>query len=81
MALEAVLWSQGECNADLGFRHNQSGYYSCAFPKMIDAWRSAFKAPDALFAFQVLPACTRTRNLPLLVNSGASLIGCLSSQM
>jgi len=58
LALSAILWSQGECNADTHFHPNQTAYYACAFPKMIDAWRSALNAPasDLLFAFEVLPA-------------------------
>ena len=52
ISLDGFLWSQGECDADA----NTTMYYSCAFPKFINDWRSAFAAPDAFFSFQVLPA-------------------------
>ena len=38
MRLAGVTWYQGESN------NGQGRYYSCAFPAMINAWRSAFQA-------------------------------------
>jgi sialate O-acetylesterase len=52
MAVTGFLWSQGECNAD----NNQTAYYTCAFPLFVDGWRKEFRAPDAFFGFEVLPA-------------------------
>lgn len=52
MSLSGILWSQGECNADL----NTTSYYQCAFPKLITDWRQQFGAPSAFFSFELLPA-------------------------
>ena len=45
MTLAGAVWYQGESNI------GQGRYYSCAFPAMLDAWRSSFANPDLWVGF------------------------------
>lgn len=38
MALSSIIWWQGEANAAF----NQTDFYSCAFPVLVEHWRDAF---------------------------------------
>lgn len=48
MALSGFLWWQGEANTA---NKTTADEYACLFPLMIDAWRSAFETPQAVFLF------------------------------
>ena len=39
--------------------------YECAFPMLIEAWRAAFRAPNAPFVFVQLPAYVRQNDTAL----------------
>lgn len=48
--------TQGEANADV---NQTKGYYDCALPSLISAWRQAFASPDAFFGVVMLAAYIR----------------------
>ena len=43
MALSSIIWWQGEANAAF----NQTAYYACAFPVLVEHWRDAFGGPSS----------------------------------
>ena len=51
LALKGILWYQGE--RDRG----QPRYYVCAFPALIEQWRTAFESPGLFFGFVELAPC------------------------
>lgn len=51
MALSGFTWYQGEANVDERKGDEGAARYTCTFPGMITAWRSAFKNPKLYFGF------------------------------
>jgi sialate O-acetylesterase len=55
----AFIFDQGENNV------GEREMYECTFPLLINAWRDAFRAPDAPFIFVQLPAYVRQNDTQL----------------
>jgi sialate O-acetylesterase len=72
--IRGIFWYQGE--ADVANRHMAE--YECAFPRLVQRWRSIFHAPDAFFAFVRLSTwCETTANaraLPMMRDAQMSAL-------
>ena len=52
LAITGWLWDQGEANSD----NNETDFYSCALPGLINSWREELQAPNAWFGSVQLQA-------------------------